>query len=139
MLMSKFQKVILGFSGFIAFAIGSLIMIEPLAFYAGYGLTLDNDPNLLSELRGPGANLAALGGFVMAGLLIKSLEKAAIAIALIIFLAFPVGRVISIFADGMPSESVLAALAIEMVVGTLLLIAFGKRSNSSRLTQTARA
>jgi hypothetical protein len=139
MLMSKFQKIILGFSGFIAFIIGLFITLAPLAFYAGYGIALDNGPNLLSELRGPGANLAALGAVVMAGLFIKSLEKTSITIALIIFVAFPVGRVISIVVDGIPSESVLAALAIEIIMGALLLIAFGKRSNTSGLTKTARA
>ena len=137
MLMSKFQKIILGFAGFIAFAIGSFITLAPVAFYAGYGITLDHDPNLLNELRGPGANLAALGAVVMAGLFIQSLTKTSIAIALVIFLAFPVGRVIGIMADGMPSESVLAALAIEIVVGALLLVAFGKRSNPGTLAKTA--
>ena len=138
MLMSKFQKIILGFSGFIAFVIGSFITLAPLAFYAGYGITLDSDPNLLSELRAPGANLAVLGVVVMAGLFVRSLEKISIAIALVIFLAFPVGRVIGIVADGMPSTSVLSALAIEIVVGALLLITFGKPSNTSRLAKSAR-
>ncbi len=139
MLMSKFQKIILGFAGFIAFAIGSFITLAPVAFYAGYGINLDNDPNLLNELRGPGANLAVLGAVVMAGLFIQSLTKTSIAIALVIFLAFPVGRVIGIIADGLPSESVLAALAIEVIVGALLLLAFGRRSNTSTLSSAATA
>ncbi|WP_375750613.1 DUF4345 domain-containing protein [Vibrio sp. HN007] len=137
--MSKFQKIILGLSGFIAFIIGSSIALTPLAFYAGYGITLDSDPNLLSELRAPGANLAALGAVIVSGLFIKSLEKSAIAIALVIFLAFPIGRVVGIVADGVPSESVLLALAIEIVMGALLLTAFGKRSNTSKLTKTTSA
>ncbi len=139
MLMSKFQKIILGFAGFIAFAIGSFITLAPFAFYASYGITLDSDPNLLNELRGPGANLAALGAVVMAGLFVQSLAKTSIAIALVIFLAFPVGRVIGIIADGMPSESVLAALAIEVVVAALLLVAFGKRSPKHSAIETANA
>lgn len=139
MLMSKFQKIILGFSGFIAFAIGSFIALAPVAFYASYGINLDHDPNLLNELRGPGANLAVLGAVVIAGLFIQSLTKTSIAVALVIFLAFPVGRVIGIMTDGMPSESVLTALAIEIVVGLLLLIAFGRQSANRAAVNTVNA
>ncbi|MDJ0833584.1 MAG: DUF4345 domain-containing protein [Gammaproteobacteria bacterium] len=137
MMMTKFQKIVLGLAGFTAFAIGSFITLAPYAFYASYGIALDSDPNLLSELRGPGANLAALGAVVMAGLFVRSLTNISIAIALVIFLAFPVGRIIGIVADGMPSESVLAALAIEVIVGMLLLVAFGKRSEPSTLAKPA--
>lgn len=136
MLMSKFQKIVLGLSGFTAFAVGAFITLAPHAFYASYGFALD-DPNLLSELRGPGANLAALGAVVMGGLFIKPLSKISVAIALVIFVAFPVGRVISIATDGMPSENVLAALAIEVVIGMLLLVAFGKRKESESLAKRA--
>ena len=137
MLMSKFQKIVLGLAGFTAFAIGSFITLTPYAFYASYGIALDSDPNLLSELRGPGANLAALGTVVMAGLFVRSLYKISITIALVIFLAFPVGRIIGIVADGIPSESVLAALAIEVIVGGLLLMAFGKGSEQNVLAKPA--
>lgn len=139
MMMSKFQKIVLGFSGFIAFAIGSFITLAPVAFYASYGINLDNDPNLLNELRGPGANLAVLGAIVIAGLFIQALNKTSIAIALVIFLAFPVGRVIGIIADGMPSESVLAALAIEIVVGFMLLVAFGREYANRDVINTVNA
>lgn len=134
MLMSKFQKIVLGLSGFTAFAVGVFITLAPHAFYGSYGFALD-DPNLLSELRGPGANLAGLGAVVMLGLFIKSLSKISVAIALIIFVAFPVGRVISIAADGLPSGNVLAALAIEVVIGVLLWVAFGKRNESESLAK----
>ena len=137
MMMSKFQKIVLGLAGLIAFAIGSFITLAPYAFYASYGIALDSDPNLLSELRGPGANLAALGAVVMAGLFVRSLARISMTIALVIFIAFPVGRIIGIVADGMPSESVLAALAIEVVVGALLLAAFGKRSEPDALAKPA--
>ena len=134
MKMSKFQKTVLGVAGFTALAIGAFILIEPYAFYASYGITLAADPNLLSELRGPAANLTALGAVMLAGLFRPSLARISSAIALIVFLAFPVGRVFSIALDGVPSDSVLAALAIEIVIGALLLIAFGKRPESKPLS-----
>ncbi len=127
MLMSNFQKIVLGLAGFTAFVIGAFIMLAPHAFYASYGIALDNDPNVLSELRGPGANLAALGVVVVLGVFMKWISKTSVVIASVVFVAFPLGRAISIAVDGMPSESILAALAIELVVGAILLLAFGKR------------
>ncbi len=128
MTMSRFQKAVLGVAGFTALAIGSFILAEPYAFYASYGITLPADPNLLSELRSPAANLVALGAVILAGLFFPRLARISAAIALIVFLAFPVGRIISIGIDGMPSESVLAAFAIEVVIGALCLVAFCRRA-----------
>ena len=125
--LSKFQKIVLGVAGFTAFAIGAFILFEPHSFYASYGISLAADPNLLSELRGPAANLAVLGAAMLVGLIRPGLTRLSVAIALIVFLAFPAGRILSIAVDGMPSASVLAALAIEIVIGVLLLAAFGKR------------
>ena len=134
MKMSRLQKSALGLAGFTAFAIGALILLEPHAFYAGYGITLAADPNLLSELRAPAANLAALGALMLAGLFRPSLTRISSAVALVVFLAFPAGRMTSIAADGIPAGSVWAALAIEVAIGILLLIAFGKSALSEKST-----
>ncbi len=62
MTVSMFQRVVLGGAGVVAFTIGGFVTLEPHAFYLSYGITLVNDPDLLSELRGFGANLTSLGG-----------------------------------------------------------------------------
>ena len=54
MQLTRFQKITLGISGITALVIGSFITLAPHAFYAGYGITLGPEPNLLSELRAPG-------------------------------------------------------------------------------------
>lgn len=127
MKMSKFQRIVLGLAGLTAFAIGAFILMEPYSFYASYGITLPSDPSLLSELRGPAANLAALGAVIFAGSFRPAFARVSAAIALTVFLAFPVGRMASIVLDGVPSESVLVALAVEIVIGVLLITAFIKR------------
>jgi len=48
-----FEKIALGLSGLTAVTIGACILFAPHAFYAGYGITLGQDANLLSELRAP--------------------------------------------------------------------------------------
>lgn len=49
-LITKSQHITLGLSGFTALIIGGLITFAPHAFYASSGITLNNDPNLMSEV-----------------------------------------------------------------------------------------
>lgn len=50
---------------------------------------------------------------MLAGTIRPALRQAAVLAALIVFLAFPAGRVLGFVADGMPSSGILAALALE--------------------------
>lgn len=132
MTLSFFQKLTLGASGVIALAIGAFILFAPHAFYASYGIAIANDPNLLSELRAPGAALAAMGGIMLVGLVRETITTVSIALAFTVYLAFPAGRAISLIADGVPSSSILGALAIEVVMAALLLVAFARPSMQIR-------
>ena len=125
MTLSKLQKITLGVAGVTAFAIGTFILAAPLAFYSSYGIALSADASLLSELRAPGAGLAALGAIMLAGLARAAWAPVAMVAALTVYLAFPIGRVVSLVVDGMPSTSVLGALVIELVIAALCLTAFG--------------
>ena len=127
MQLTRFQQITLGIGGVTALAIGAFIMLAPHAFYASYGIALGQDPNLLSELRAPGAGLAALGALMLAGLFRASMTPIALAVALAVYLAFPAGRIIGIVLDGMPSGSVVGALIVELVIAGLLLAAFAPR------------
>ena len=125
--MTRFQKITLAIAGITAFGIGGFILAAPHAFYASYGIILGADPNLLSELRAPAANLAALGAVMLAGIIRPSWAQISTAIALTVFLAFPAGRIMSIVVDGIPSESVMGALVIEIAIAALCLVAFWRR------------
>ena len=93
-------------------------------FYASYGISLGTEASLLSELRAPGAGLAASGVIMLLGIANHRFATIAIVAALTVFLAFPAGRLISLAIDGMPSEGILAALIFELVIGALCLLAF---------------
>ena len=127
MQLSRLQKITLGVSGITALAIGTFIALAPHAFYASYGITLGPDPSLLSELRAPGAGLAAFGTLMLAGLVRAAMAPTSIAVALAVFLAFPVGRVIGLIVDGLPSGSVIGALALELIIAGALLLLFRPR------------
>ena len=124
MQLTRFQKITLGIGGVTALAIGTMITLAPHAFYASYGITLGQDPNLLNELRAPGAGLAVFGALMLSGVFRAAMAPIALAVALTVFLAFPVGRIVGIVMDGMPSGSVIGALAFEIIIAGLLLAAF---------------
>jgi len=134
MQLTRFQKITLGIGGITALAIGTFIALAPHAFYASYGIMLRQDPNLLNELRAPGAGLAVFGALMLAGIVRAAMARTAIAVALTVFLAFPVGRIVGIVMDGMPSGSVIGALAFEIIIAALLLAAFKttRTADSSR-------
>lgn len=122
-----FEKIALGLSGVTALTIGAFILFAPHAFYASYGITLGEDANLLSELRAPGAGLAGFGLLMLLGIWRRAALPVAIAAALTVFLAFPLGRLVGLAVDGMPSGNVIGALVVELVIAALCLAAFRRR------------
>lgn len=122
--MTRLQNLSLGIAGITSLGIGAAILAVPHAFYASYGITLGPDANLLSELRAPGAGLAALGAVMLAGLVRPVLRQTAIVAALTVFLAFPLGRLVGIMADGLPSAAILSALVLELAIAGLCVFAF---------------
>ena len=122
--MSKLQSTVLAIAGFTAVIIGSYIALDPHGFYSSYGIDLEGKVDLLSELRAPGTNLAVLGCVMLAGLFKPHLRSLAIMLSLSVFFAFSSGRLLGIALDGLPSEGIQAALAIELVIAGLCFFAF---------------
>lgn len=124
MQLSRLQMTVLFVAGLTACAIGTFIAVHPQAFYLPYGIDLRGNVDLLSELRAPGANLAAIGGLMLAGLFKPRLRPTAAIASMLVFTAFAAGRVLGIFLDGMPSAAIQVALAIELTMATACFIAF---------------
>lgn len=114
-----FQKITLGITGLAALGIGLVIVTAPASFYATYGIILGSDPNLLSELRAPGANLAALGLIILAGAFRQGMHHLAAFLGATVFLAYAFGRIVSMALDGIPSSGLVQATLIELVIGGL--------------------
>lgn len=131
MTMTRFQKISLGIAGITAVSIGAFILIAPQAFYASYGIVLGPDPSMLSELRAPGAGLAALGVIMLAGLFRAAVAPVALAASMTVYIAFPVGRLVSLAVDGIPSGNVIGALVIEVFIAGLLLLASRRRAGDT--------
>ena len=129
--MTLTQKFALGIAGITSLGIGTFILTAPHAFYASYGIALEPDPSLLSELRAPGAGLAAFGTVMLAGIVRPALRQAAVVAALTVFFAFPAGRILSLLTDGMPSSGILGALGLELAIAALCLFAFRRGTGSA--------
>ena len=136
--MKPVQKIALGVAGITSLGIGAFILAAPFAFYASYGITLGPDPSLLSELRAPGAGLAAFGVVMLAGIFHPALRQAAVVSALTVFLAFPAGRLVGLAADGIPSVEILGALVLELAIAGFCLFAFRRGADPAVTGLTAR-
>ncbi|MEJ6402978.1 DUF4345 domain-containing protein [Yoonia sp. 2307UL14-13] len=127
MSLTLLEKVVLGLSGLTSVGVGGFILAAPHAFYASYGISLGDDPNLLSELRAPAAGLFALGVLMLAGIWRAAMAQISIVSALVVFVAFPAGRLIGLAVDGMPSQGIIGAFVIEMAIAALCVFAFRGR------------
>ena len=127
MTLGLLEKITLVISGLIAIGIGGMITFAPYAFYASYGINVGENPSLLSELRAPGAGLATLGILMLLGIWRSALAQLAVAATLVIFLAFPAGRIIGLAVDGIPSFGIIGASLLEIAIAALCLFAFRKR------------
>ena len=124
MSLTIFEKIVLCIAGLTAMAVGGFILAAPHTFYGSYDITLGDNPSLLSELRAPAAGLTAFGGLMLVGIWRKEMSQIAIVAALTVFLAFPAGRLIGLAVDGMPSSGIIGALAVEVAIAALGLVAF---------------
>ena len=122
--MTVFQKIVLGIAAIVAMLVGVFILFDPHSFYQGYDFALGQNPNMLSELRAPAANLFLLGMLMLSGVFLRSLFDTAFIVAIVVFGAFAFGRLVSIVFDGVPSGSILGALAIEAFIAVLLFVAY---------------
>ncbi len=127
MTLNVLEKSTLFVSGLTAFGIGGMITLAPHAFYASYGISIGDDPNLLSELRAPGAGLLAMGLLMLLGIWRSALSQIAVAATLVVFLAFPMGRLISLAIDGAPSFGIFGALILEVAIAALCIFTFRRR------------
>ena len=121
--MTRFQSPALGPAGVLAAGIGAALTVARAAFLAGSGIALGPDTSLLSELRARGAGLTVLGGVMLAGLRQAALRPMALIATATVYLGYPVGRLVGIAMDGLPSGAALAALAVELAVALWLAAA----------------
>lgn len=114
--MEIFKIVILSLSSLMLLFVGTMRLINPIKTYLNNsGIKLENDVNLLNEMRGV-SSLMLLGGIViLLGTFIPKLTIASFIVAILIFLGFAIGRLLSVALDGKPNKMIIQGLIFELV------------------------
>jgi len=128
---SKPLKVILFISGLLLMIIGSAILFAPVVFSARNGIELGGNISLLNDTRAAGASLLASGFVILLGAFIQKLAYTSVLVAIIAFLSYAIGRIFSIAIDGTPTEGLIKATVVELIIGLLNVFVLYKYKNKT--------
>ena len=121
---SNALKLVLFISGLIAASIGGTVLLNPAAFYAANGINLGGSVSLLNEIRASGGMLLAAGILIISGGLVERLRFTAVVVSTLLYLSYGLSRMLSFAIDGMPSEGLMQAAALEIVIGVVCVWVF---------------
>jgi len=119
-------KILLGVSGMLLLIVGAAILLQPHAFFATSGITLGNDPDLLSEIRAPGGLLIGCAMVILLGVFRQSIRQNALILSAIVYGSYGASRMLSMMFDGLPSTSLIAAAAMEITIGALCILTLAR-------------
>ena len=117
-----FSRTVLGLSGLVLFAIAGLVIFDPVSFFDSNDISLAPSPSLMSELKAPAGLLLVSGVIVMSGVIVKRMIQTALALNALVFGAYALGRLVSFLMDGQPSDPLIHATAIELVIAVISLL-----------------
>jgi hypothetical protein len=106
-------------AGAVLLYIGASVLLSPHVFYASNGIALGADPSQLSEVRAPAGLLVVCGVFAGLGAIRRELAQPALVVTAVVYGSYGLSRLVGAAFDGLPSEGLAAAMAIELVVGSL--------------------
>jgi hypothetical protein len=116
--MEIFKIVILSLSGLLLLFVGAMRLSNPIKTYLkNSGIKLENDVNLINEMRGVSAVMLFGGIIILLGTIISKLTIASFVVATLILLGFAIGRLLSIGLDGKPNKLIVQGLISELVLG----------------------
>ena len=116
--MEIIRIVILSLSALMLVFVGVMRLSNPINTYLkNSGIKLENDASLLNEIRGISAVMLCSGIIILLGTFIGKLSFTSHFIAVLIFLGFAIGRLISLKIDGKPSKQITQGILFELVLG----------------------
>jgi len=115
--MEIFKIVTLSLSGLLLLFVGAMRLSNPIKTYLkNSGIKLENDVNLLNEMRGVSSVMLFGGIIILLGTIIPKLTIASFVVATLILLGFAIGRLLSIGLDGKPNKLIVQGLISELVL-----------------------
>ena len=121
---SNILKVYLFLSGLILSIIGTLTTFNPVNIKAEEGIEVAGNASAINDVRSFGMLLLATAILSIIGALNSSLRKPATISAFLLFLSLGMGRILSILMDGMPSDGIVKATGLEMILGIAGLVLY---------------
>lgn len=116
--MEIFKIVILSLSGLLLFFVGTMRLINPIKTYLkNSGIKLENDVNLLNEMRGVSSVMLLAGVIILLGTFIPEMTLISHSFAILLLLGFAIGRLLSFGLDGKPNKLIVQGLIFELVLG----------------------
>ena len=123
---SKVVKSYLVVAGIVGILVGGANLMIPIAFNASSGIDLNDNLNLINEMRASGGGLLASSLVVFLGAFIGRLRFSSLLLSVMIYLGYGLGRCLSMLIDGMPSEEMIQIVMFELLVGVVGLYVFLK-------------
>jgi len=117
-------QTVLVVAGIIGIGVGGAQLCIPVTFESSAGIDLGDNSSLLSEIRAAGGTLLVAGVLILSGAFLPKLTSVSVVLSTLFYLSYGLSRLFSGLMDGIPSESLVIATVVEMVVGVLSLLAW---------------
>ncbi|MGH1365999.1 MAG: DUF4345 family protein [Calditrichia bacterium] len=119
--MEIFKIVVLFLSGLMLSFAGMMRLITPIKAYfvktylENSGIKLEDDVDMLNEIRGVSAVLVLGGIIILLGTIIPEIRLTSFIVAVLIFLGFAIGRSLSLGLDGKPNQELVQGTTAEII------------------------
>jgi hypothetical protein len=118
--METLTTISLGLSALLLLFVGSSRLQNPKkTFQKSSGINLNDDKDLINELRGISGVMFLSSVLIATGIFIDKMLFTSLIIAVLIFIGFGIGRIFSILKDGKPNTQIMQGIGFEMVLGAL--------------------
>ncbi len=119
--MEIINIVVLAISGLLLFVVAGLLRLSnPIKIYLkNSGIKLENDVNILSEVRGMSSVMSLGGIIILLGIFVPELTITSFVVAILLFIGYAIGRLLSIGLDGKPNKMLITGLITEIVLGAV--------------------
>ncbi len=107
-------------AGAIGGLIGSALMFMPKAFLEMSHVFVEQDPSLMSEITAPSGVLLICAAFLIVGAIKLRFARLALVIGAVVYGSYGIARLMSMVLHGLPSESLVAAMVVEIAIAVLL-------------------
>lgn len=116
--MEIIKIVTLSLSSLLLLFVGIMRLTNPVETYLNSsGIKLENDTDLLNEIRGLSAVMFCGGIIVGLGAVVPGLTLTSHVVGALIFVGFAIGRLIGIGVDGRPNKQLMQGIWFEIILG----------------------